>query len=113
MIPLALGAAVSPLVFLGGIAVMTGPSPLRRGIAFALGVLMPLVGLAVLCLLLGRALSLPEASDATKGWIDIVLGAILVLLGVITVSRPAKPRKPRARSEGQGSRRLIATGAGL
>lgn len=50
MIPLALGAAVSPLVLLGGVAVMTGPSPLRHGSAFAAGVAIPLIVVTVVCL---------------------------------------------------------------
>lgn len=113
MIPLALGAAVSPLVFVGGIAVMTGPGPLRHGGAYALGVAIPLLAVTAVALILGHAFSLPEASDAVKGWIDVGFGLTLVLLGVRTLSRPTAPAKPQKRPEGQGLGRFVAMGAGL
>jgi threonine/homoserine/homoserine lactone efflux protein len=113
VIPLALGAAISPLVFVGGIAVMTGPGPLRHGGAYALGVAIPLLAVTAVALILGHAFSLPEASDAVKGWIDVGFGLTLVLLGVRTLSRPRAPAKPQKRPEGQGLGRFVAMGAGL
>jgi threonine/homoserine/homoserine lactone efflux protein len=67
----------------------------------------------VLCVALGSAVSLPEASDATKGWIDIALGAVLIALGLRTVTRAPKPPKPQRRPEGGGKGRLVAMGAAL
>jgi threonine/homoserine/homoserine lactone efflux protein len=113
VIPLALGAAVSPLVFLGAIAVMTGPRPLRHGIAYAIGVALPLLAVTVVALLLGRAFSLPEASGSVKAWIDLALGAVLLALGVRALRRPTAPAKPRQRAEGEGIGRLVAMGSGL
>ena len=102
VIPLALGAAVSPMVFFGAIAVMTGPEPLRHGGAYALGAAMPLLVVTVLAVTLGHAFSLPDASDSVKGWIDIGFGAVLVLLGARAVRRPPKAAEPRDRPERGG-----------
>jgi hypothetical protein len=113
VIPLALGAAVSPLVLVGAVAVMTGPGPLRHGCEFAAGVSVPLIAATAACLLLGSAISLPEASDETKGWIDIGLAAALLALGLFTLARPAKPPKQRTRPQGQSGRRFVAMGAAL
>jgi hypothetical protein len=113
VIPLALGAAISPLVFVGGIAVMTGPGPLRHGCAFAIGAALPLLALTVIAVALGHALSLPEASDSVKGWIDIGLGLVLGLLGLRGLTRRSKPPQPKQRPEGRGLGRLVAMGAGL
>jgi hypothetical protein len=65
VIPLALGAAVSPVVFFGSIAAMTGP--FVRKTAYAFGTTLPLLALTAVPLILGRALSLPEASNSVKG----------------------------------------------
>jgi hypothetical protein len=113
VIPLALGAAVSPLVLVGAVAVMTGPGPLRHGCQFAAGVSIPLIAVTAACLLLGSAISLPEASDQTKGWIDVGLAAALLALGLRTLARPAKPAKQRGRPEGESGRRFVAMGAAL
>ena len=113
VIPLAIGAAISPMVFLGAIAVMTGPEPLRHGCAYAIGVAIPLLVVTVLAVTLGHAFSLPDASNSVKGWIDIGFGAVLVLLGVRAVRRPPKAAKPRDRPQRGGLGRLVAMGAGL
>ena len=115
VIPLALGAAVSPLLFFGAIAVMTGPRPLRRGGAYAFGAALPLLAVTALALALGSALSLPEASDAVKGWSDIAFGVLLIALGVRAARRHPEPRpkSPDANAPGGSLTRTVATGAGL
>ena len=104
MIPLALGAAVSPVLLFGAIAAMTGERPLARGAAFALGAALPLAALTAIALLLGRALSLPEASDPVKGAIDIGFGALLVVLGARALRPSPKPAEPKHRAEGSPGR---------
>ena len=113
MIPLALGAAVSPVVFFGAIAAMTGSRPVARGAAYAFGAALPLLALTAAALILGRALSLPEASNSVKGAIDIAFGVLLVGLGVRALLRARnRPSASRALPEGPPSR-LIGVGAGL
>jgi len=113
VIPLALGAAVSPLVLFGAIAVMTGPGPLRHGCAYAAGVAAPLLAVTAVAMILGRAFSLPEASDSVKGWLDVGFGLALVGLGVRALSRRPVARPTRPRPEGGGAGRYVAMGAGL
>ena len=112
MIPLALGAAVSPVLLFGAIAAMTGARPLARGAAFALGAALPLLALTALALILGRALSLPQASDAVKGAIDIGFGLLLIALGARAALRPAAKTEPRRPSDGPATR-YVGLGAGL
>jgi threonine/homoserine/homoserine lactone efflux protein len=113
VIPLALGAAVSPLVFAGAIAVMTGPSPLARGGAYAIGVAIPLLVVTVVAMILGRAFSFPDASESVKGWLDVGFGLVLVLLGVRALTQKPAPQRAQHRPVGQGSGRYVAMGAGL
>jgi hypothetical protein len=113
VIPLALGAAVSPVLLFGAVAAMTGERPLARGAAFALGAALPLVGLTAVALILGRALSLPEASNAVKGAIDIGFGVLLVALGVRALLRAPQPTAKARRQDDLPPRRLIGLGAGL
>jgi threonine/homoserine/homoserine lactone efflux protein len=113
VIPLALGAAISPLVFVGAIAVMTGPGPLRHGCAYAIGVAVPLLVVTVVAMILGRAFSLPETSDSLKGWLDVGFGVVLLLLGVRALARPPAPQQAQHRPEGEGIGRYVAMGAGL
>jgi hypothetical protein len=113
VIPLALGAAISPVVFAGAIAVMTGPRPLARGGAYAAGVAIPLLIVTAVAVLLGHALSLPDASATVKGAIDVALGAVLVVLGLRALRRPPAPAQPHRRPETGGLGRYVAMGAGL
>lgn len=114
MIPLALGAAISPVVFFGAIAVLTGPGPFRHGCAYAVGVAIPLLAVTVAAIILGRAFSLPDASDAVKGWLDLGFGAVLLVLGGRVLRRPPGPARPEAQPAGDRSLgRHVAMGAGL
>ena len=103
---------MSPVLLLGAIAAMTGERPLARGAAFALGAALPLAALTAIALLLGRALSLPEASDPVKGAIDIGFGALLVVLGARALRPSPKPAEPKHRAEGSPGR-YVGLGAGL
>ena len=85
---------MSPVLLFGAIAAMTGERPLARGAAFALGAALPLAALTAIALLLGRALSLPEASDPVKGAIDIGFGALLVVLGARALRPAPEPPSP-------------------
>jgi threonine/homoserine/homoserine lactone efflux protein len=105
VVPLALGAAVSPLVFAVQLATLTGPRRLARGSMVAAGAAVPLIGVAVLMLAFGRAIRLPKLSAATLGTTDIVFGIVLLLLGLRALLRPratkeSGAKKPRGTSLG-------------
>lgn len=98
-IPLALGAAISPLLALAQVATLTGPRPVARGTAFAAGAAIPLLAVAALVLILGKAFELPSASDQVKGWLDIGFGVILLALVVWIQTRPPKPATDQPKAE--------------
>ena len=99
-IPLALAGAVSPILFVEVLAVISGPSRFQRGMAFAAGAAIPLIALATLMLLAGDAVSLPKSPTATAV-IDIVLGAALLAFGASALfhaPREKKAAEPKQRS---------------
>jgi len=101
-IPLALAGAVSPILFVEVLAVISGPQRLRRGLAFAAGATIPLIAVATLVLLAGDAVSLPKSPTATAV-IDIVLGAALLAFGASALFHA--PRHKEAGAGRQPSRR--------
>jgi threonine/homoserine/homoserine lactone efflux protein len=113
VLPLALGAAVSPLVFALQLATLTGPRRLARGSAFAAGAAVPVITVSLLALLFGRAVKLPQVSTSAKGTMDLVLAAVLFLLGIRTLMRPPKAPKVKASDESAtGLGRSFAAGFG-
>ncbi len=86
VLPLALGAAVSPLLLTGVLIVLSSKDrPLARGAAVAAGAAVPLlvVGLVGLAVFTGTVSPEPGNSHSTdSARIDVALGAILLLLGV-------------------------------
>jgi threonine/homoserine/homoserine lactone efflux protein len=92
VLPLAVGAAVSPVVLVLQVRTLAGPRPRRNGVVFAAGAAVPLLVAAVVVLTIGRAIELPKESAETKAVIDLVLGAFLVLLGLRAVLRPPVDR---------------------
>jgi threonine/homoserine/homoserine lactone efflux protein len=109
-IPLALAAAVSPVVFLLQIATLTGERRLARGAALAAGAALPLLAVAILVVSVGEAVSLPSSPTA-KGVIDIVLGCLLLALAVVTIARPPSQDEKPKRSAPAGLGRSFALGA--
>lgn len=113
VIPLALAASVSPILFVEVLAVLSGPGRLRRGLAFALGCAIPLVAVGVVILLVGDAVSLPKSPTA-KAVIDVVLGVALLAFGLTGVRRPAPTDEAKAQRKQPSSdpRRTLVFGIG-
>lgn len=76
-IPLALAAAISPVVFLLQLATLSGERRLARGTAVAAGAAVPLVAVGLFAVFVGRSESF-SPSETTKAVIDLVLGLVLV-----------------------------------
>ena len=97
VIPLALGAAISPLLFTLQLATLTGPRRIARGLAVTLGAAVPVVVVSVAVLLFGRAVELPKASPAVLGGIDLALAAVLfglVIRALVVGPKPAVDDPP-------------------
>jgi threonine/homoserine/homoserine lactone efflux protein len=93
-IPLALAAAVSPVVFLLQLATLTGERRLRRGAAVAAGAAVPLLVVGVLAVLLGQSSSF-SPSETTRAVIDLVFGLVLFFgIGLRALRRSPEPGAP-------------------
>lgn len=93
VIPLALGAAVSPTVLIVVLLVLSGRRAIARGTAFVAGVLVVLSGLTVLGLLLSKpAHASAVQTDVTRA-IDGLVGTLLLLLAARTVMRMILSRR--------------------
>lgn len=110
--PLGLGAAVSPIVFVASVTVMTGQGPLRRGLLFGLGLSLPLLAISASIFAFGAAISLPHASQASKAWIDVGLGAVLIALAIRSAAQGAAPVDQPQPEQPGGIRRPVLVGVG-
>ena len=111
-IPLALAGAVSPILFVEVLAVISGPQRLRRGLAFAAGATIPLIAVATLVLLAGDAVSLPKSPTA-PAVIDIVLGAALLAFGASALFHAPRHKEAGAgRQPSKDPKRTFVFGIG-
>ena len=94
VLPLALGAAVSPLLLVGQVLTLTSPgSGLRRGWCFALGSALVVAVWAVLGLATGAALPARSSGpDPVSACLHLVLAIVLVVIGIEMLQRP-EPQK--------------------
>jgi threonine/homoserine/homoserine lactone efflux protein len=110
VIPLALGAAISPVLFLLTLTTLTGARPLVRGLALTAGAAVPLVVVGVFAFAIGGSL---HTSHATKATIDLALGVLLVLVGIRALVRPpAEPKPAEEPRRPAGPARSFALGFG-
>jgi hypothetical protein len=94
VLPLALGAAISPTILIVVLLVLGSPShPRIRGTAYAAGGITVLIVLAVVSLtVLQRRVTGHPASDPIYGWIDIGFGVLMAIIGARALLTPPKPR---------------------
>src|SRR5438105_560231 len=94
VLPLALGAAISPVLFLLQLSTLSGQRPLARGSALAAGAAIPLLAIGALGVALGVGNAL-SGHPTVKAGIDIALGAVLLGLAARTAFRTPAPAKPK------------------
>lgn len=119
LLPLALGIAISPLPIIAGILMLMSPRARSTGVGFLLGWLIGIAVVATLFTLLSSVL--PESSgDASKpilGVVQLVLGALMLLLAVRQWrGRPrdgATPDMPKWMRQIDGMSFVAALGLGL
>ena len=115
-LPLALGAAVSPIVLAITVAMLTGPGRTPRALAFLAGEAVPLLALAGLILLFGGGVSLKVSPTALTA-LDLVFAGILLAVGLRALWRalhrvPAKPPSTDDSHANVAPRRAFAIGVG-
>jgi threonine/homoserine/homoserine lactone efflux protein len=108
VIPLALGAAISPVLFLLTLTTLAGARPLVRGVALTAGAAVPLILLGSFAFAIGGSL---HASGTTKAAIDLALGVLLVLVGLRALAKgPAEPKPAGEPKRTAGPVRSFALG---
>lgn len=110
VIPLALAAAISPVVFLLQLNTLTGQRPLSRGLALTSGAALVLIAGSTVGVLLGGT----GFSDrpTLQAVINIAFGLLLIAVGLRALLKPPKPKQPDAEPKPTSTWRSFLAGAG-
>jgi cytochrome c biogenesis protein CcdA len=110
VVPLALGAAISPVLFLLQLNALTGTRPIARGAALTAGAAIVLiVGSTVGVVLGGTGFSERETLQAI---INIAFGVLLLAVGLRALLRPPKSKPPDPDAGPKSVRSAFLAGAG-
>src|SRR5262245_14637723 len=93
-IPLALAAAISPVIFLLQLTTLTGPRPVARGSALTAGAALTLIVLSTIGVLVGDTGF--SSRTTLQAAINVAFGALLLAIGLRGLLRPPKPRRSRS-----------------
>ena len=99
VVPMALAAAISPVIFLLQLNTLTGSRGLVRGSALTAGAAVVLAVLSTIGVALGDTGF--STNDQLQAVIDIAFGVLLVAVGLRPLLRPAAP-KPSKEPKRQG-----------
>ena len=110
VIPLALGAAISPVIFLLQLNTLTGERPIARGAALTAGAAVVLIIVSTIGVLVGDTGF--YTNDTLKAAINIAFGALLIAVGLRALLRPPKPKAPKADPRPPSIGRSFLAGAG-
>ena len=110
VIPLALAGAVSPVMLTEQTVLLAGRDGRRVAGCYALGVGGTLLVLLSILVLFGRSIALPEEPRLSAS-LDIVLGALLVLIAaVLRYRRPRDPKPKKSRDHGLSPSQALGFG---
>jgi cytochrome c biogenesis protein CcdA len=110
VIPLALGAAISPVIFLLQLTTLTGPRPLSRGAALTAGAGVTLVAVSTIGVLVGGTGF--STRDTLQALVNVAFGVLLVAVGARALLRRPKPREQKAAGRAPSVRGSFFTGVG-
>jgi hypothetical protein len=110
VIPLALGAAISPVIFQLQLNTLTGERPIARGAALTAGAAVVLIVVSTIGVLVGDTGF--STNDTLKAAINLAFGVLLVAVGLRALVRPPKPRAPTADPKPPSIGRSFLAGAG-
>jgi threonine/homoserine/homoserine lactone efflux protein len=109
IVPLALGAAISPVIFLLQLAALTGPRPIARGSALMAGAAATLIVVSTIGVLVGdTGFSTRETLQAV---INIAFGVLLIAVG-LSALRPPRPKAPKTDARPPSVRGSFFAGVG-
>jgi hypothetical protein len=105
VLPLALGAAISPVILLLQVATLASPRyPVRRALIVLSSTALVVAGVMVLIATTDHQAATPPKSDAAVGgWIKVVLAILLLAVAIRTALAPAPDEPPAAAEESQAS----------
>jgi small neutral amino acid transporter SnatA (MarC family) len=109
--PLALAAAISPVIFLLQLNALTGDRPIARGAALTAGAAIVLIVVSTIGVLVGDTGF--SANDTLKAAINIGFGVLLVAVGLRALVRPPKPKAPTTDPEPPSIGRFLAGAGGM
>lgn len=117
VVPLAVAAAISPVVLMLALAILAGARPVAESGAYAVGVIATTIALYGVGLIVIRA----QQDGLEPGWLGsevarIVVGAVLILAGIVLiVVRPSTDRAAAFEQRLLGGRRRLRDllGAGV
>jgi threonine/homoserine/homoserine lactone efflux protein len=98
-LPLALAAAISPVLFLLQLNTLTGPRPVARGSMLALGAALPLAVVSACAVMVGSSSSSLHSDSTIKASLDLAFGCLLLGLAIWTLVRHPVARPPRPAKE--------------
>jgi hypothetical protein len=104
ILPLTLGAAVSPTVLIGIILILSvSDRPKLNGIAFYVGAIILLLIAVIAGILLGKgaAVASHNPSTATSAYFDLVIGILLILLGIWRINKKGDKNPDKNRFAGK------------
>ena len=110
IVPLALAAAISPVLFLLQLNTVTGARPIARGSALTAGAAVVLIVLSTIGVHLGDTGF--STNDRLQAVINIVFGALLLAVGLRGLLWPPRPKPHEAVSKPTGAGRSFLAGAG-
>jgi hypothetical protein len=110
VVPLALGAAISPVLFLLQLNTLTGARPIARGISLTAGAAAVLIAGSSIGVLVGDTGF--STRDTLQAWINIGFGVLLLAVGVRALVRPPKPKQTEPDPKPTTLGRSFIVGAG-
>ena len=110
IVPMALAAAISPVIFLLQLNTLTGPRPLARASALTAGAAVVLIVVSTIGVALGGTGF--ATNDTLQAAINIGIGALLVAMGIRALVRPPRPHAADDADSPRGVGRSFLAGAG-
>jgi hypothetical protein len=109
IVPMAVAAAISPVILILQLNTLTGRRPLARGAAVTVGAAGVLIVVSSLGVSLGGTGF--STNDALQGVIKLVFGGLLMAIGVRALVRPRPPQATPASAAATSIGRSFAAGA--
>lgn len=114
MLPLLIGAAISPVATVGMIAVLTSKkSPRLKGLVYLLGTSLPLFVIGIISIFFFTNLSLAPKNTNISSIIDLVAGLLLLALAIKNFITHKKPSKKSHTNVNVGYLATLLLGSGL